>query len=428
MMVPQQDTLPLTRHMNETMPQIDGTPKRDAIVAPRVIKWLVSGPRPQPDVILRRLLLHSQAKTRTLFMANMSTTVLTIIAAALTGAVWAYTWVAVEITLGVTRSIVAYEMTKTQASDRPASGLPLYLGLSWAITYSIGCALCVMSGKWPLFVLAAIVIAGMAGAISSRNAGTPRYALTLICILATPYTLAMIFSSMPQMYLVGLLIPAWGMGMAILQFENYDVLLNLFLSEQENKWLANYDQLTGLPNRTKQHRCFDELLHAASTQSRHGSQPLTVLCLDLDGFKAANDGFGHAIGDAVLVTVAERLRSCVADRELIFRVGGDEFVILLPGATAADATGVAERIVARIAEPFDLGVASSLTIGVSVGGATFPGDGISADALLRSADHAMYEAKRRGKGLLVHSETISLVPSTDADACQMARIRASSRA
>jgi len=397
-------------------------PPREAIVAPRLIKWLVSGPRPQPDVILRRMLLHSQTKTRTLFLANLSTSILTMIAAAITGAVWAYLWVALELTLGVARTIVALQMVKAQASDRPATALPLYLGLTWASTYGLGCALCVMSGEWPLFVLAAIVIAGLAGAISSRNAATPRYGITVICLLATPYTVAMIFSPLPQMYLVGLLIPAWGLGMAVLQFENYDVLLNLYLSEQENKWLATYDHLTGLPNRTMKHRRFEELLRAAAANG----QPLTVLCLDLDGFKAANDGFGHAIGDAVLAAVADRLRSCVRDPDLIFRVGGDEFVILLPNTTAAASTDVAERLIAQIAEPFDLEV-PGLSIGVSVGGATFPADGACADALLRSADHAMYHAKRRGKGVLVHSVTIGeripLAPEADAEAGRLRPIR-----
>lgn len=407
------------RRMIEPRLQIDGMRGQDAIVAPPLIKWLVSGPRPQPDAILRRLLLHSQTKTHTLFLANFSTVLFTIIAAALTGAVWAYVWVAVELSFGVARTIVAHQMLRVQATDQPARALPLYLGLSWACSYSIGCALCVVSREWPLVMLAAIMIAGLAGAMLSRNAATPRYGLALIIILATPYTVAMIFSTIPQMYLVGLLIPAWGLGMAILQFENYNVLLNLFLSEQENKWLASYDQLTGLPNRTMQHHCFDELLRAAGDPLRRNQQPFTVLCLDLDGFKAANDGFGHAVGDAVLVVVAERLRSCVRDRDMIFRVGGDEFVILLPDTTTAETTGVAERIIARIAEPIDLGGVGSLAIGVSIGSAAFPDDGTSADALLRSADHAMYEAKRQGKGQLVHSarlhETIPLVPAATTD-------------
>ncbi|MBI5132097.1 MAG: GGDEF domain-containing protein [Rhodopseudomonas palustris] len=399
----------------------------DPIVETRLIRWLINGPRPQPDVILRRLLLQSQTKTRTLLMAMLSTTMFTVIAALLTGAAWAYLWIAIEIAFGTTRYIVARRMRNAQASDRPSHGLPIYLGLAWALNYTVGCSLCVLTGDWPLMLFAGIVIAGLSGAFVSRHAGTPRYGIALIAILAVPYTLAMVFSSVQQTYLIGLLIPGWGLGMAALLFENYDVLLHLFLSERENKWLANYDQLTGLPNRTMLHRRFEELLRHAAGTSTGGAQPLTVLWLDLDGFKAANDRYGHEIGDAVLVVVAQRLRSCVRGEDLIFRVGGDEFVILLPATEAADSVDIAERLIARIAEPIDLGKDVPLNIGVSIGSATFPRDGQTADDLLRSADSAMYEAKRLGKGGVVHCDSIddapSLVPELDPDSPAPAKVR-----
>lgn len=422
---------PLMRRMTHAHPQID-THAQDPIVASWMIRWLVSGPRPQPPAIFRRLLLHSQTKSRTLVLAVVSTTILTIIAAMQTGAAWAYAWVGIEVAFGVARYLALLDMLKKQSSGQPTKGMTMYLGLFWAISYSVGCTLCVMTGEWSLILLCGMVVAGLAGGISSRNAGTPRYGFAVICILAIPYTVAMIASPIPHMYLIGLLLPAWILGMAVLLFENYDVLLHLFHSEQENKWLANYDQLTGLPNRTMQHQCFADLLRNASGPSGEARQPLTVLCLDLDGFKAANDRFGHALGDAVLVAVAERLRSCVREHELIFRIGGDEFVILLPDTSAAESTAVAERIIARIAEPLDLGSPGLLTIGVSVGSATFPGDGWTPDALLRSADHAMYEAKRRGKGILVHCdrlpETIPLAPDMQAEARSTRQIWARSGA
>ncbi len=390
---------------------------QDPVVASWIIKWLVSGPKPQPNAIFRRLILHSQTKGRTLVLAVVATTMMTIIAAAQTGAMWAYAWIGIEVAFGVMRYLALLDMLKEQRSGQLTSGYTMYLGLAWAVSFSTGCTLCVMTGEWPLILLSGMVVAGLAGGISSRNAGTPRFGFAVICILAIPYTVAMIFSPIPNMYLIGLLLPAWILGMAVLLFENYAVLLTLFLSEQENKWLANYDQLTGLPNRTMQQQCFSELLLSASSGSGRGSQPLTVLCLDLDGFKAANDRFGHAIGDSVLVVVAERLRSCVRDCDLIFRAGGDEFIILLPGTSAAEAALVAERITGRIAEPMEFGGQISLQIGVSVGSATFPVDGMSADALLRAADHAMYAAKRRGQRQADLSdpshEAIPLAPDVD---------------
>ncbi|WP_051048828.1 GGDEF domain-containing protein [Rhodopseudomonas sp. B29] len=410
--------------MTDTQMPIDGTPVQPAIVAPRLIKWLVSGPTPQPDAILRRLVLHSQAKPRTLLMANISTTLMTMIAAALTGAAWAYVWVVLEVSLGMFRREAAHQMVRVETSGQPVNALSLYLGLVWATVYSAGCVLCVMAGQWPLCVLAAVVIAGLSSAISSRNAGMPRYGLAMICILAAPYTVAMMFSPLPQTYLVALLIPAWGVGMTILQFENYHVLLNLFLSEQTNSWLANYDRLTGLPNRTMQHRCFDELLNARRETGRE-TEPFTVLCLDLDGFKAANDRYGHAVGDAVLVEVAARLRRAVRTVDMIFRVGGDEFIIVLPDTSPRVAGAVADAVIAGIAVPFQLGQDQPISIGVSIGCAGFPQDGRSADDLLRAADHAMYEAKRRGKGTTVQAgwteDAPGLVPEVPlrASSCQL---------
>lgn len=402
--------------MNHAQRQID-TRAQAPVVMPGIIRWLVSGPKPQPNAIFRRLLLHSQTKARTLVLAVVATTIMAIIAAVHTGAAWAYAWIGIELTFGVGRYFAVLNMLKEQSSGRLTNGFTMYLGLGWAVSFSTGCMLCVMTGDWPLILLSGMVVAGLAGGISSRNAGTPRYGFAVICILAIPYTVAMIVSPIPNMYLIGLLLPAWILGMAVLLFENYAVLLSLFLSEQENKWLANYDQLTGLPNRTMQQQCFSELLLAATSDSGRSVQPLTVLCLDLDGFKAANDRFGHAIGDSVLVVVAERLRSCVRDCDLIFRAGGDEFIILLPDTSAAEATAVAERITYRIAELMEFGGAISLQIGVSVGSATFPVDGMSADALLRAADKAMYASKRQRNGRVAYPaashDPISLAPDAD---------------
>ncbi|MGP9811082.1 diguanylate cyclase domain-containing protein [Rhodopseudomonas sp. NSM] len=393
----------------------------------RAIAWLVNGPRCQPQPITRRLLLHSQTKARSLVLAILSTVLLTIVAATMTGAAWAYTWLGVELAFGVARYAALRSLIRAQAAGRAGNAvLPLYIGLSWGVSYAIGCAMCVVSGEWPLILLAGMVIAGLAGGISSRNAGTPRYGITLIYILGLPYTCALALSPIPHMYVVGILVPLWGLGMALVLMENYQVLLNLFLKERENQWLANYDPLTGLPNRTMQHQRFEHLLQSALSTPGRGYQPLTVFCLDLDGFKAANDCYGHALGDAVLVVVAERLRHCVRDHDLIFRVGGDEFVILLPATNADESTAIARRVIARIAEPFDLGREEPLTIGVSIGSATFPRDGSTVDALLRAADSAMYEAKRQGKGIVVQcdglDDAIGLVPEADANSRAARRV------
>jgi diguanylate cyclase (GGDEF)-like protein len=385
------------------------------------VEWLTSGPRPQPRQIVRTLVLHSQTKKRTLILAVISTLLMIGITAALTGAAWAYAWFVIEALFGATRYAALLSLEKAEAEGREGSiSTVTLLGLAWATSFSIGCGLCVMSGEVSVIVLAGIVIAGLSGGISSRNAGTPRHGITMIMLLGTPFTWAMVFSPIPHLAVVAALVPLYGVGVSFILLENYQVLLHLILSEQENRRLANVDPLTGLPNRIMKRRRFDELLgKAAATPEGRGRQ-FTAFCLDLDGFKAANDRYGHATGDAILVAVAHRLRDAIRDVDLIFRVGGDEFVILLPELGIDQAEAVAARIINAVSQPFDVDRRGLLQIGVSIGGACFPRDGRTADELLHSADAAMYEAKRRGKGVFVAYRPAEiapgLVPAPGADA------------
>jgi diguanylate cyclase (GGDEF)-like protein len=367
------------------------------------------------------LVLHSQTKKRTLILAVAATLLMVGITAAITGALWAYAWLAIEALFGVARYAALLSLEKAEAKGRDGNiAAVTLLGLAWAVSFSIGCGLCVISGEVSVIVLAGIVIAGLSGGISSRNAGTPRHGIIMIFLLATPFTWAMVFSPIPHLAVVAALMPLYGIAVAFILLENYQVLLDLFISEQENRRLANADPLTGLPNRIMKRRCFDDLLGSAAIAADGHGQHFTAFCLDLDGFKAANDRYGHAAGDAILVAVAHRLRDSVRDIDLIFRVGGDEFVILLPALDTDQAEAVAARIINAISQPFDVDRRHQLRIGVSIGGACFPRDGQTADELLRSADRAMYEAKRRGKGGFVaycpaHIAP-GLVPSPDAGA------------
>jgi len=231
-----------------------------------------------------------------------------------------------------------------------------------------------------------------------------------------PYALATLISPIPYLFIIGVQLPVCACGVIFVMLENYKVLVHLHHSERENRRLAQHDPLTGLPNRTLNLQRFDELLKGL--RSAHGKlrQEFMVFCLDLDGFKEINDGLGHAAGDAVLVEVAQRLRNSVRSLDFISRIGGDEFVILLPVITSDDARRTAERIIANVAQPIDLGLPAPVHIGISIGSACAPDDGETADELLRSADRALYEAKRLGKGIFVaHGALkVGLAPSPDA--------------
>jgi diguanylate cyclase (GGDEF)-like protein/PAS domain S-box-containing protein len=155
---------------------------------------------------------------------------------------------------------------------------------------------------------------------------------------------------------------------------------------------ALHDPLTGLPNRA----LFHDRLQNALALARRNRGRLALLFIDLDLFKSVNDTFGHAVGDVLLQEVGRRLRTCVRESDTVARLGGDEFLVLLTGMAYPKRTvAVAEKIRACLAQPFDVGE-SRVTVSPSIGIAAYPEHASDHEALVRYADEAMYEAKRRG--------------------------------
>lgn len=164
------------------------------------------------------------------------------------------------------------------------------------------------------------------------------------------------------------------------------------LTEQELLHRAQHDALTGLANRA----CFDQALDAALLRAARSGGSVALLLIDLDGFKAVNDGLGHQAGDAVLVAVAQRLRTAQRQVDLVARLGGDEFGCLVEGATAIALKTIAERIQSAIAAPIQLHT-TEVGIGCSIGIATWQGGADDARSLFDHADKAMYAVKAQGK-------------------------------
>jgi diguanylate cyclase (GGDEF)-like protein len=165
-------------------------------------------------------------------------------------------------------------------------------------------------------------------------------------------------------------------------------------SEVKIEYMAHHDALTDLANRV----LLDQRLELALVRRIHGEEMVAVHHLDLDQFKAVNDTFGHPAGDKLLKTVADRLRGLVRETDTIARTGGDEFVIVqAPILDPAEATSLAQDIIALMSEPFDIDGHRAI-IGASIGIAIGPGDGSRPDKLLRNADLALYKAKDDGRG------------------------------
>lgn len=161
-------------------------------------------------------------------------------------------------------------------------------------------------------------------------------------------------------------------------------------AEEELRFLAHHDPLTGCTNRSLFYDRLDSGLRAA----RRYQSGLALLFLDVDDFKGINDARGHAVGDRVLCAIARRLEGCVRETDTVARMGGDEFTVLLVDIQSSEAVAdKVEEMRAALAEPLDAGFGEIEMPSCSIGVACYPADGEDADALLSRADHGMYRMK-----------------------------------
>ena len=165
--------------------------------------------------------------------------------------------------------------------------------------------------------------------------------------------------------------------------------------EQKLAEMATHDSLTGLPNRV----LLSDRLMIGSALARRSGHRLAVLMLDLDRFKTVNDAMGHSVGDELLKAVGQRLSGIMRKSDTVSRIGGDEFVLVLPHISQIEhVTKLAQRILNAFQEPFVFG-RHRLQVTTSIGIAIYPEDGTNIENLLKSADSAMYLAKEQGRGI-----------------------------
>ncbi|HUW25799.1 MAG TPA: CHASE domain-containing protein [Gallionella sp.] len=173
----------------------------------------------------------------------------------------------------------------------------------------------------------------------------------------------------------------------------YDDVTERKQAEDKANYLAHYDTLTSLPNRT----LITDRIRQALAKARRDNTRMALMFVDLDFFKPINDEFGHAIGDLLLQATAQRLQDCMRESDTAARTGGDEFIVLLPTIEVdIDAMVVAEKICQVLGQPFEL-AGYCLSISCSVGVAIYPEHGSDGEQLLKHADSAMYHAKQSGR-------------------------------
>lgn len=305
-------------------------------------------------------------------------------------------WAAIELALAIFRLPLLIAGRKAIAEGRKGP-IDVYLTLAvlWAISVGYGTFISVLSGDWVVASLACLSAAAMVGGICFRNFAAPRLVAIMILASLGPCAVAAVLSGESILLVVAFQIPFYLFSMAMASFRVNELLVRTMRAEQDNAYRARHDVLTGVLNRAG---LADEV---AARRAQGDGAALSLFYLDLDGFKTINDTYGHATGDWLLRSVAERLQAVVRSSDSIARIGGDEFVVLSERSERTEVLAFGTALVATVADmPYLMGDEAAI-IGVSIGVAMMPEHGEELGVLLSTADGALYQAKSGGRARCV---------------------------
>lgn len=376
---------------------MSGTAQRYSLPRWRVTRWLADA-GPDVPAEIRTALVASLFGTLPIFAGGVinSLAVSFLIAWRIPTLPFRL-WCAFEVLCCLVRLFVLLDARRKAERGEPTwTDIYLLLGVAWAAGIGAGTFLSLTSGDWVSAALACLSAAAMVGGICFRNFGAPRMVGVMIGLTLGPCCFAAPFASEPVLFITFMQIPFYLFSMTVAAYKLNAMLISTMRAEQENAFHARHDMLTGLSNRAGLARAF---------AARFGQSPtpkgLALIYLDLDGFKAVNDTYGHPAGDALLQLVAERLRALVRSSDIAARIGGDEFVVLSEQTERLQLRRIGERLVKEISEPYELDSGHRLHIGASVGIALAPEHGSEMSAVMAAADAALYQAKSRGKARCV---------------------------
>jgi diguanylate cyclase (GGDEF)-like protein len=361
------------------------------------IQRLLLGDLAQAPERVRARMLES-IPTTTISLVFYSITLIVICATTvfISRASWAWAWLIASIILIAWRAIHP-ALERRRGRRPPLVSIMISSGLAMA-SFGFGCAQSIATGDIALTTMAMSGTMGVLAGLATRWAALPRAAILTMLLSVVPPMVVLCTQGGAQ------ILAAISMGFVMLSIaaftvHNQEYLLAAITAEELHRRMAQTDHLTGLANRA-------ELMHqmaAACATLPQGSPPgrgrsFAVLYIDLDGFKAINDSHGHAAGDEVLQRVADCLRQVTGPDELVARIGGDEFVVMLWDGDALTARTVADEIIATISREHRIGDGRTLHVGCSVGVCIAPDQGCDPEVLLARADAALYEIKHQGKG------------------------------
>lgn len=296
--------------------------------------------------------------------------------------------------------LVSARLLVVRRAGRAASrGLPtptdqyLATALLWCALQGTMAFAALQTHSLALQLLSATTAIGLVGPICARNYAAPRYALVLVGLCVLPFVAGAVLSGDRWLLVLVLQAPLFLFGAMTVIRRFRSMAVATLAAEQDSHDRARRDPLTGLLNRSGLAEKLDA--QCAASPSR-----FVLLYLDLDGFKPINDNFGHEAGDRILQVVAGRLQAASREGDIVSRLGGDEFVIVAPDLLPSDGAAYAEAIIRRITEEdYLVDERVRVRVGISVGFACAPEDGLAGKDLQRKADAALYEAKASGRGV-----------------------------
>ncbi len=371
-------------------------PRRYEFTRPclRLSRWLTNPGKDVPAQIGDVLLGELFASPKAVMAGVLSGLILNVVALAMGGPSVFALFIVLDFALVTARIVVVRRATRAAVLSMPTpTDAYLLTAASWCALQGAMAFAAMMTHMLALQLLAATSVMGLVGPICARNYAAPRYAMLLVALSNLPFITGAILSGNPWLLVLAVQAPLFLFGTSTIVRRFQAMAVSTLAAEQESHERARHDVLTGLLNRFGLRETLDALYPTAPHR-------FVLFYLDLDGFKPINDTFGHQAGDEVLQLVAGRLMAVIQNGDVVARLGGDEFVIVGRNTSPDEGTAYALRIIQRVTDaPYVLEGIGPVRVGISVGFACAPEDGLAGDDLHRKADAALYEAKAAGKGV-----------------------------